>query len=320
MSRLLILLFSHSLSMAPVEAEPAPELEPELEPMEESSASTQPLEYADAVAELQAANTAVTEDPDVGTDRLAKAIEGFAEFGPELAADRTTQRLRFEAMLNLARLQSSSAPDMAPVTMDQAIREAHGDSLPVARFGPRMEALYADRLDAMNDLGTAMIEVKCSIRCRIYIDGREKPIVSGPLHLGTHQVWIEDAGGKYPALRSVEVLSVADETRVISFGPRRTSTPGPVVAPKLGRAAPKWVEVTLITLGTAMLVGGGVAASLNCDANDPCPYLFDGRAMGTALLGVGGISVGVGAALAGVDRGRSNRSELSLAVGWRMQF
>lgn len=320
MSRLLILLFTHTLSMAAAEPAAEAELESELEPMDGSSAATEPLDYAEAVAELEAANTAVTEDPDAGTDRLAKAIIGFAEFGPELAADRATQRLRFEAMLNLARLQSSSAPDMAPITMDQAIREAHGDSLPVARFGPRMEALYTDRLDAMNELGTAMIEVKCSIRCRIFIDGREKPIVSGPLHLGTHHVWIEDANGKYPALRSVEVLSVADETRVISFGPKNSSTPRPVVAPKLGRAAPKWVEATLITLGTAMLVGGGVAASLNCDANDPCPYLFDGRSLGTALLGVGGISLGVGAALAGVDRGRSNRSELSLAVGWRMQF
>ncbi len=221
-------------------------------------------------------------------------------------------------MLQLARSQLEDNPSMAAQTMDKAIRQAHGVPLPAASYGPRLEALYQERLEVMNNRGTAEIDVNCTIRCRVYIDGHEEPIVSGPLHLGPHDVWVEDARGVHPPLQMEVDLSVAGKSYDLSYGPRVADRRAP--AAPLARVAPRGVEIALIALGTAMLIGGSTALALHGSGEDP-EHPFDARPLGVALMGLGGIGLGAGSVMLSVDRRRdAQRDGLQVMLGWRARF
>jgi hypothetical protein len=281
-----------------------------------------PGSYAKVVADLEEAIALNTADPAAGNGSLANALLALIEHAPALAADRNTLMRRVDAMLQLARSQLPKTPNIAAQTMDEAIRQAHGDSLPAASYGPRLEALYQERLAVMNERGTAELEIDCTIRCRVYIDGHEEPIVSGPLHLGAHNVWVEDISGVYPPLRSVEVLSVAGKKHKLSYGPHMA--PRPAAAAPGSRVAPLWVEITMLTMGVAMLVGGTTALALHQDCPEPnftyCKN-FDGRALGGALIGIGGVSLGAGSVMLSVDRRRDVQNDsLQAMLVWQRRF
>lgn len=329
MTRISILLLSALSSWAsppegtklPESTEPPPS---EVEPLPaEDAAPSQPATYAEVVAELDAALALNTSDPAAGSGPLANALLALIEHAPELAKDRETLARRVDAMLQIARLQLKKTPSVAAATMDEAIRQAHGDPLPAASYGPGLEALYQERLALMNERGTAELEINCTIRCRVYIDGHEEPIVSGPLHLGAHHVWVEDVRGVHPPLRSVEVLSVAGETRELSYGPKLIP-PRPPPRPPMPRLAPRWVEVTMVTLGAAMLIGGATAIALHGACKQPntyhCAAAFDARPLGVALMGLGGVGFGVGSVMLSVDRRHAQNDSLQVTLGWRAQF
>lgn len=289
-----------------------------------SSPPPQPESYAEAVASLEAAVTSLSEDPTIGGGDVATALLALLDHAPQLAADRETLALRVDAMLQLARLHlNQESPSLAAATMDEIIRQAHGDALPAASYGPGLAALHRERLDAMNEQGTAEIEVICMVRCRVYIDGHEEPILSGPLHLGSHHVWIEDVSGVQPSVRSVEMLSVAGETRKLTFGRAPEPPPGPP-SPPARRLAPLWAEITLVAVGAALIIGGGTALALH----QPCAPLlplscdgFDARPLGVALMGVGGVSLGAGSVLLSVERPRGLADEsVQASIGWQMRF
>lgn len=318
---IIILLAISSWAAPPEAAEPPP---PDAAEPSEQAEPSQPASYADVVTDLDAALALIATDPGAGTGPVANALLALNEYAPELARDRETLARRVDAMLQVARLQLKKAPALAAATMDEAIRQAHGDPLPAASYGPGLETLYQDRLNAMNDRGTAELEVNCTVRCRVYIDGHEEPIISGPLHLGAHHVWVEDIRGVHPPLRSVEVLSVPGETRELAYGPklRPPAPPRPVPVP---RVAPLWVEVTLFTVGVAMLVGGGTMLSLNKSCaqftQSICTSAFDARPLGAALMGLGGVGLGTGAVMLSVDRRRdAHNDSLQVMLGWRAQF
>lgn len=303
---------------------PPPSLEAP-ESTEEQTDDSQPLSYTAAVAELQAALDSFRTNPTEGAERLANALLLLNDYTPELAKDRDALALRVDAMLEMARSQLKKTPLLAAATMDEAIRQAHGDPLPASNYGPGLGDLYEQRLAAMNEQGTAQFEVHCTVRCRVYIDGHETPIFSGPIHLGKHQVWVEDTLGQHPPLRSDEHLSEPGETREISYGP--TIKPRPPTPPQkpLPRVAPKWVGVTLITFGVAMLIGGssvlGAYGTCAVPTPDACQKNFNTLPLAGVLLGLGGAGLGIGSVLVGVDRQRSAHNDaLQVTIGWRAQF
>jgi hypothetical protein len=279
---------------------------------------SQPASYESVVADLEAAITLLTEDPTAGNGPLAKALLALVDHAPSLAKDPESLARRVDAMLQLARLQLVKTPELAAQTMDEAIRQAHGALLPAASYGPRLDKLYQERLALMNNRGTAELEINCTIPCRVYIDGHEEPIVSGPLHLGPHHVWVEDSRGMYPHMRSVEDLSVVDKTYRLPYGPhlsRQRPSTGPVA-----RLAPRWAEITLITLGAAMLIGGTTALAYG--ASQEHSQTFDARPLALALtMGLGGVGLGVGSVMLSVDRQRDPQNESTQAMlSWRAQF
>jgi hypothetical protein len=276
--------------------------------------------YESVVADLEAAITLLTEHPTAGNDPLANALLALDDHAPSLAKDPETLARRVDARLQLARLQLANDPNTAAQTMDEAIRQAHGAPLPAASYGPRLDKLYQERLEVMNNLGTAELEINCTIRCRVYIDGHEEPIVSGPLHLGPHHVWVEDSRGMYPPMRSVEDLSVAGKTYQLSYGPHVPRQRPPAAAP-VARLAPRWAEITLITLGAAMLIGGTTAWAVY-GARQEHSQRFDARPLALALtMGLGGVGLGVGSVMLSVDRRRDAQNEsLQAMLSWRAQF
>jgi hypothetical protein len=312
----MIRIFTVLLSAVSSWASPPDTAEP---PPPNAANPSRPTSYETVVADLEAAITLLTEDPTAGNRPLESALLALDDHAPRLAKDPETLARRGDAMLQLARSQLVETPDLAAQTMDEAIRQAHGAPLPAASYGPRLDKLYQERLEVMNNLGTAELEINCTIRCRVYVDGHEEPIVSGPLHLGPHHVWVEDSGGMYPPMRSIEDLSVAGKTYQLSYGPhsprqRHDATP-------VARLAPRWVEITLITLGTAMLVGGTTAWAVY-GARKEHSQGFDARPLALALtMGLGGVSLGVGSVMLSVDRRRDAQNEsLQAMLSWRAQF
>lgn len=280
--------------------------------------SSDPTSYESVIADLEAAIAVLTEDPTAGNGPLANALLALVDHAPRLAKDPQTLARRVDAMLQLARLQLANHPNIAAQTMDEAIRQAHGVPLPAASYGPRLDTLYRERLEVMNNRGTAEIEIHCTIRCRVYIDGHEAPIVSGPLHLGPHHVWVEDSRGLHPPMRSVEDLAVAGKTYQLSFGPeaQRQRQRAPAA-----RLAPRWAEVTLVTLGAAMLIGGATAFAIYGASQEP-RTMFDGRPLALAItMGLGGVGLGVGSVMLSVDRRRDAPNESrQVMLSWRAQF
>jgi hypothetical protein len=268
------------------------------------------------VADLEAEIALLTEDPTAGNGPLANALLALFDHAPSLAKDPETLARRVDAMLQLARLQLANNPNIAAQTMDEAIRQAHGVPLPAAGYGPRLDKLYQERLEVMNNRGTAVLEINCTIRCRVYIDGHEEPIVSGPLHLGPHNVWVEDSRGVHPPMRSVEDLSVAGKTYRLSYGPHV-----PRQRPPVAQLAPRWVEITSITLGAAMLIGGTTALAAYGASREPS-QTFDERPLALALMvGLGGVGLGVGSVMLSIDRQRDAQNESrQVMLSWRAQF
>jgi hypothetical protein len=308
MTRILTILLSGISSWAspPDAAEP---------PAPTATSSSDSTSYESVVADLEAEMALLIEDPTAGNGPLANALLALVDHAPSLAKDPDTLARRVDAMLQLARLQLANSPTIAAQTMDEAIRQAHGVPLPAASYGPRLDKLYQERLEVMNNRGTAELEVNCTIRCRVYIDGHEKPIVSGPLHLGPHNVWVEDARGVHPPMRSIEDLSVAGKTYQLSYGPHvpRQRTSAPVAS-----LAPRWAEITLITLGAGMLIGGTTAFAVYGASQET----FDARPLALALtIGLGGVGLGVGSVMLSVDRQRNARNESrQVMLSWRAQF
>lgn len=287
-----------------------------------------PAGYARAVAELEAANLDVFEDPNMNPERLAQALDALDQHDLLLAADRGTRELQVEATLNFVRLQLVEDPPRAAEWMDGLIRQTHDHPLVADHFEPQLQSFYHDRLKALDEGGAAMLEIACTIRCRVFVDGRETPIVAGPLYLGVHEVWVEDLEQLHPPQRFDVVLEDAGVTHVVEYGPRQeeSRTPIPASTRVPARVAPVWVEATLVTVGALVLIGGGVALSMHAtcpklDQTD-CPKVFDARALGTTLVGLGGISLGAGSVMLGFDRSRrqGHGDDLQLSLGWLIQF
>lgn len=274
----------------------------------------------DAVRALLEADALATESPETAEPALVAALRAFAELAP-LVDDPEAQQARLFALLSLARtyLVLDRREDASAV-IDEALRVARGETLPVEQFGPDLVALR----DELRDAGprTGRLEVECSVPCRIWVDERAFDPEAPRLREGTARVWVE-ASEPGRAVRRESVRIDAGATTTLRYeveapalepGPAPGSRPSP--PPRSSRRLlPRWVSRLGLGLGIGAAAGGGVLIAVDhrCpDLSDPrttpCPRILDTDAGGWVLVGLGGAVAITSAVILALDERRARRS------------
>src|SRR5690606_421503 len=118
-------------------------------------------DYLATVAEVEALDARINVGEAVRTE-LFDALSDLTRYAPDLADDPAAREVRTRAQLNLARSYLSSGEhDSANGIMDEVIRSTIGEDLPIAEFGPSLVKLHAERVAALEERGTAELEVVC---------------------------------------------------------------------------------------------------------------------------------------------------------------
>ena len=117
-------------------------------------------------------------------------------------------------------------PERATAAMDEAIRSAAGRPLPVRGLGTDLKNLMKQRVAALADAGTAVIEVDCTVPCQVFINEGRADNPTSPLALGTYRVHVVANEGDIDPLRTEVVLDVKGETERIAFS--KPVEPAPV--------------------------------------------------------------------------------------------
>lgn len=292
----------------------------------------------DAMERLSKAEQLANEDPSAGADELATALRALHQFPTDLGNDKALREARMYALLSLARARlASDDPIGAQEAIDEAIRTARGDAIPSAEFGPTLDKLKKERMQAVASKGTATVDVTCYVPCQVYIN--EKP--SDPqakLPLGEYRLHVESTEPDGPAPWSIDIiLDTPDKTSDLSWGesdsvpePEPGPTPDPMPdGPPAKRIAPRWLEISMLTVGVGVMAAGAVLLGINgqcpdgADPNDPdaCPEVYTTLAPGAALLAgggalglAGGIMLGISEVRVAKQRGRQ------VMVTWTVQF
>jgi hypothetical protein len=295
-----------------------------------------PLEgdYDHARAQLDAALDQVGQ---VSTeDSIAALDQGLAALGAyplELAADLDGLDQLDDARMSLVWLHLAQGDaDAAKAAMDAAIRAGRGHLRAASGFGPMVRELYDERIVALGEQGSAIIEVDCRVPCQVIIDERRSANPSEPLYLGHHRVWVaareSDADLQYfdvvletPGATEMLVYEIQVEPR--QADPLKPSpASGPIVAPARKRLLPRWAEILGLSLGAVALSSGVVLLALDGKCGDSaCTYLWENTVRGAVIVGAGGgILLGFGAVLT-VDEARVRRTDTrQVMLTWTLRF
>jgi hypothetical protein len=273
---------------------------------------------AKTVAEVEALSEAINAGEPV-REQLFDALAQFRRHAPALAADPAAREVRSRAQLNLARTYLSDGATLSAAgVMDEVLRSTIGEQLPIDEFGPSLAALHAERRAALEQAGTASIELNCQVPCRAYVNERAVGSRVEGLYLGIYRIWIDADGVPEADEFHVEwvKLSEADRTYVVDF--RVFTTPerrGPGERPIVDRVLPRPVEIALLTVGGAVVSAGGVMLGLN---------QHDERTQtiaGATLTGIGGAAMLIGGVTLAVDEVRIGQAHGRQAMlVWRMNF
>jgi hypothetical protein len=220
--------------------------------------------------------------------------------------------------------------DAATSMMDEAIRSAAGRALPLSGLGPDIRTLHDQRLRALEQAGTATIEVDCDM-CEVLVDDSRSSNPTSPLFLGRHRVWIFDVGDELEPMVSEVTLDTPGQTLKLVFRPAPAPESESIAEPALRPKAPRWAKIVGMTLGAGLAVTGGVLLALDgeCTNGDTptagnvtttCPDVWATRGSGYALLGVGaGLFMGATVWLA-VDEVRAGRRRAHAMLAWTLRF
>lgn len=288
--------------------------------------------YAEALDELDAANTKVNNDPEEHIEALADAIEAVESFSRQLADDEQGSDLLELASLNFARalLRVGRRADAAEV-MDELLRKSLDSELPVERFGPTLVEFHAARRAALQVDGTAEVEFECEVDCRVLLDRHAVSGSVGPLYLGSYDVVIESADGSLPPETQRVELDSSGEVLTVRY-PMAGLVEEEVAPPKSDRLMPRWAEILMTTVGVGAVgaASGLLAIDGRCagglppvdDNGVPCPRLVETTAAGATMLGLGAALLTAGALTLTIDelKTRSGKSEHQAMIHWRMRF
>lgn len=221
----------------------------------------------------------------------------------------------------------------AEVAMDEAIRSAMGRELAAGSFGPAVLELYQRRQQSLQQQGTATMAITCP-DCEVIVNEVRASGPEMPLHLGRYRVWVVFAD----PTRAPERFDI--ELREPGAVVQR-SFPAEVIEPPKDeiqqstphrRLLPRWAELTGVSAGAVLLIGGIVLAALNdkCKGNalggDPsdrvsCPELYENSPQDKVLIGIGAGVMAVAGVVLTVDEVRVGRARGHQAmVTWTIQF
>lgn len=311
-------------------------------------------DYASAVATLEQALVEVNTNPDTGIVALSAALDALGGFAPALASDPETRELRVMAELALARAQLASGDRYAASATVDATLETLGDiPLDTAALGPSLGALVEERQRLLDARGQARLRVTCAQPCRVLVDERNIGEVEHPgsarelaVPLGHHRVWVEPLDdATLDSWRGSLELDTAETTTELHYpraaagneapAPRLTTDDARDRPPTLARGdrqrrvAPRWAEITTLSVGVAALAAGAIMWGLDsrcpggADPNDPlaCPQLYDTKAAGIALVSTGFVATLTGGVMLVVDETRvGDRRGRELALVWTTRF
>lgn len=290
----------------------------------------------DAMERLSKAEQLANEDPAAGADELATAVRALHQYPRELAEDSALQEARMYALLSLARARlASDDPIGAQEAVDEAIRTARGDALPSAEFGPTLDKLKKQRIEAVAAKGTATLELTCHAPCDVFINEKtSEPTTKLPL--GEYRLHVESAQPGGPAPWTIDVLvDTPDKTTALSWGesakpePEPEPQPDPAGAAAARRVAPRWVEISALVAGVGLMAAGTVLLAINgrcpdgADPSDPdaCPQVYTTLAPGAAMLAGGGALGLAGGIMLGISEVRvANARAAQAMVTWTVRF
>ncbi len=305
-------------------------------------------ELRDIDAKVQAVRAQadrLIEDPESGTESLRQALRELAEAGRLAALHSKAHAVRIDGLLTLARTELALEHEADAIeALDEGVRVARGDELPVKNYGPSLVDLHKRRISASKLRPIGSLHVTCTRRCRVVLDGRTAGVgtdvmVSG-VPLGRHRVDVEthardvpDHMGKWftlaAATPSQRYAFEAPEPRAAVERPTTTKTPG---RPASERKLPRWAGITgMAAAGAAMIAGatligvhGGCPDGTDPDGETPCYETLDTRTLGIVLLSGGTASlVGFSIAFAiGEKKDRKHRAstQRSMTLGATLRF
>lgn len=292
-------------------------------PANATELDTVPASYEQMLAEVEALNEAINAGEPV-RDRLFDALAKFPRHAPLLAADPAARAIRARAQLNLARTYlAEGAHESAAGVMDEILRSTKGEALPVAEYGPSLAALYQQRRAALERAGTAAIDVRCHVPCRVYINERATRPRADDLYLGIYRVWIEPihsvgtVGPNGPSGDSRDFqnewvkLSQPGQTVILDF---RRPEPAESVGHRRERVMPRAAEIALLVAGASAVSVGSLTLGLADGARGR-------RIAGATLTGLGGAALLIGGITLSVDEVRIGQAHGHQAMlAWQVTF
>lgn len=267
-------------------------------------------------------------------EQLFDALARFHHYAPLLAADPAARAARARAQLNLARTYlSEGASASAAGIMDEVLRSAFSDPLPVDQFGPSLVALHDERRAALMQAGTASLEFNCSVPCQAYVNEQAVGRRVEGLYLGIYRIWIDAAGNDFqpgppgvenfqpgsPGVENFHIewvkLSEPNHTYEVAFLQFTTPVEHNYRFPPGERLLPRPVEIALLAAGAGFVSAGAVMLGLANEGERS--QIGAGAALtgfGGAALLLGGITLAVDEIRVGGARGRQ------AMLHWQMNF
>jgi hypothetical protein len=298
-------------------------------------------EYQQVMGDLESlVENFATDDRPETIKSLARLLPIVGRYPNEVREDHTVSETLLQGWVILAGLYLAEGDTVAAEeVMDEAIRTARGQALPVREYGPKVNQLYKDRKEALVQAGLATITVDCEVPCKIVINERLLPEQSENLYLGTYRVWVKATTGDAPWKFHAVDLTNADIVATITYiDPTPPSRPEPVSIPDSSpkaqkRMLPRGAELAGIAAGVGLVIVGAVMLSFDgkCSndkqldpdtaTDDTCPYIRETTPAGGALVGVGagllvvsGVMLSIDEVRIGHERGRQ------LMVGMSLRF
>ncbi|MCX4245717.1 hypothetical protein [Paraliomyxa miuraensis] len=312
-----------ALALARLAEPPATsETEPVLSRGEGPMSSADRARRNTVVEDLLDAEALATESPQTAVPVLQAALRAMADVAPLVAHDDYAQQARVYAQLALARTHLVLDHHAeASESIDSALRIARGKPLPAAQFGPSLVALYDERVAAAAKVPPGVLEVRCTMPCRVLVDEQAFE-GSAELPAGPHRVWIEAVAPGIPVMRR-EIVTKPGERMELSFEAEGRPEPEPEPDPyppdgplPAKRILPRWASAIGLGLGVAAVGTGGALVGVDHRCPDlrdprevPCLWILNTDAGGFALIGIGSAVAITAAVILAVDEVRAKRAK-----------
>jgi hypothetical protein len=295
-------------------------------------------EYQQSIGDLESLieNFSTADRPET-IKSLERLLPILGRHPDEVRDDHTVSENLLQGWVILAGLYLAEGDTAAASEiMDEAIRTARGQALPVREYGPKVNQLYKDRKAALQEAGMGAITVDCEVACKVVINERLLPERSEKLFLGSYRVWVKAVEGDAPWEFHAVDLSSAGTVSTINYDDPTPPPPPPPPPqdsppPKVKRLLPRGAEIAGIATGVGLVIAGAVLLSFDgkCSVTkqpptpditpEACGNIYETTPAGGALLGVGagllvvsGVMISIDEVRVGRERGRQVMVGVSL--------